>query len=494
MQCILAIDQGTTSSRSILYDASGRKMASAQQEFKQFYPRPGWVEHDPEEIWRSQHATIREVVAKAGIEFETIAAIGITNQRETTTVWDKTTGEPIYPAIVWQDRRTAEFCKTLQADGLSDHVRRTTGLLIDPYFSGTKLHWILNNVPGALERAERGELLFGTIDSWLLYKLTGGAVHKTDLSNASRTMLFDIRACKWDPGICERLDIPLSMLPEVASNIGVFGETDPAILGTAIPVAGMAGDQHAALFGQACYNAGEAKNTYGTGCFMLLNTGAVAMETESGLLTTIAWGKGSNVSYALEGSVFIAGAAIQWLRDELQIISEASETAALARSIDGNANVYLVPAFAGLGTPYWDPAARGTIVGLTRGTGRAHLVRAALESIAYQTRDILDAMQGASGINLTRLLVDGGAAANDFLMQFQADILNVPIIRPVDIESTARGAANMAALAIGLWNEEALKQHQQIDCVFEPGMPDDERNTLYSKWQLAVERSRAWAD
>ena len=490
---VLALDQGTTSSRAILFDHGGRVVAVKNQEFRQIYPRPGWVEHDPYDIWHSQLQVAREVMQMAGVGPGDIAAIGITNQRETTLVWDRATGDPLHNAIVWQDRRTADLCGRIKDQGQEALFREKTGLVVDPYFSGTKIAWLLDNVPGLRARAERGEVAFGTVDTWLIWKLTGGRVHATDYSNASRTLIFNIHTCDWDDELLGILGIPRAMLPEARPSSGVYGETDPAVLDGAIPIAGVAGDQQAALFGQACFSPGMAKNTYGTGCFMLMNTGRRAVPSQKGLLTTIAWGVDGTVEYALEGSIFIAGAVVQWLRDELKIIEKAADTEPLARSVDDTGGVYLVPAFAGLGAPYWDPYARGTIVGITRGTGRAHLARAALESIAYQTRDVLDAMQADSGIRLEALRVDGGAVVNDFLMQFQADVLGVPVDRPVVNETTALGAAYLAGLAVGFWeSREQIQQLWQRDRRFEPQMDEATRQALYGGWQRAVERSRSW--
>ncbi|MFO7245393.1 MAG: glycerol kinase GlpK [Thermaerobacter sp.] len=490
---VLALDQGTTSSRAILFDHGGRVVAVKNQEFRQIYPRPGWVEHDPYDIWHSQLQVAREVMQMAGVGPGDIAAIGITNQRETTLVWDRATGDPLHNAIVWQDRRTADLCGRIKDQGQEALFREKTGLVVDPYFSGTKIAWLLDNVPGLRARAERGEVAFGTVDTWLIWKLTGGRVHATDYSNASRTLIFNIHTCDWDDELLGILGIPRAMLPEARPSSGVYGETDPAVLDGAIPIAGVAGDQQAALFGQACFSPGMAKNTYGTGCFMLMNTGRRAVPSQKGLLTTIAWGVDGTVEYALEGSIFIAGAVVQWLRDELKIIQHAAETEPLARSVSDTGGVYLVPAFVGLGAPYWDPYARGTIVGITRGTGRAHLARAALESIAYQTRDVLDAMQADSGIRLEALRVDGGAVVNDFLMQFQADVLGVPVDRPVVNETTALGAAYLAGLAVGFWeSREQIQQLWQRDRRFEPQMDEATRQALYGGWQRAVERSRSW--
>ena len=490
---ILALDQGTTSSRAILFDHAGHSVGMAQKEFAQIYPQPGWVEHDAMEIWETQLGVAREVIASAGIRAEEIAAIGITNQRETTVVWDKASGLPIHNAIVWQCRRTAPLCDELKARGLETYLRETTGLVVDAYFSGTKLKWLLDHAPGAREKAERGELLFGTIDTWLIWKLSGGKVHATDYSNASRTLLFNLGTLRWDERILAELGIPAAMLPEVRPSSGVFGPCDSQVLGAAIPIAGTAGDQQAALFGQACLADGMAKNTYGTGCFMLMNTGEKRVPSQNGLLTTIAWGIDGKVEYALEGSIFVAGAAVQWLRDELRLIDHAAESETLARSVPDSNGVYVVPAFVGLGAPYWDMYARGTIVGLTRGANRAHLVRATLEAIAYQTRDVLQAMQEDSGITLRSLKVDGGAVANDFLMQFQADILGVPVERPRITETTAMGAAFLAGLAVGFWpDREAIAATWQVDRRFTPALDPARRDALYRGWRRAVERARSW--
>ncbi|HYF92951.1 MAG TPA: glycerol kinase GlpK [Symbiobacteriaceae bacterium] len=492
---VLALDQGTTSSRALLFNQGGAVVAVSQQEFKQHYPQPGWVEHDAEEIWFTQLAVARDVLVRAGATWQEIAAIGITNQRETTVVWDKATGRPISPAIVWQCRRTADLCRDLRQAGWEQPVREKTGLVVDAYFSGTKAKWILDHVPGARERAARGEILFGTIDCWLLWKLSGGRVHATDYSNASRTMLFNIHELKWDDEILREFGIPAAMLPRVMPSSGIFGETAPDLFGGPIPLAGVAGDQQAALFGQACFSSGMAKNTYGTGCFLLLNTGRQPVASSQGLLTTIAWGVDGQVEYALEGSVFIAGAAIQWLRDELGIIKEAAETEALAAGISDTGGVYLVPAFVGLGAPYWDAYARGTLVGMTRGTGRAQLARAALEAIAYQTRDVLDAMIRDSGLDLQSLRVDGGAARNSFLLQFQADILARPVQRPVNVETTAMGAAYLAGLATGVWQSRSeLQRRWTASQAFDPTMEEARRTQLYAGWKRAVERARGWVE
>lgn len=488
---ILSLDQGTTSSRAILFDHAGQIKSVKQQEFRQIYPQPGWVEHDPRDIWESQLAVARDVISDPN----EIAAIGITNQRETTVVWDKETGEPVFNAIVWQDRRTAGMCDKLRAEGFDKTILEKTGLVTDAYFSGTKVAWILDNVEGARERAEAGKLAFGTIDSYLVWKLTGGRLHITDVSNASRTMLYDIHKHWWSTTILKRLNIPASMLPQVVSNSMVYGETDPDLFGKSIPIAGMAGDQQAATFGQACYGPGLVKNTYGTGCFLLMNTGTEPVASKNNLLTTVAWKLGADgrTAYALEGSIFIAGAAVQWLRDELKLINSAAETESIARSIDDTGGVYVVPAFVGLGAPYWDSYARGTIVGLTRGSGRAQIVRATLEGIAYQTRDIVTAMKADSGLDLSTLRVDGGATSNDFLLQFQSDILGVPVERPAVTETTALGAAYLAGLAVKFWDSrDEIEQQWQVDKTFEPAMSEDQRESLYAGWQRAVERAKAW--
>ncbi|QPC84889.1 glycerol kinase GlpK [Phototrophicus methaneseepsis] len=486
---ILALDQGTTSSRAILFNKSGQIVKVAQREFQQIYPQPGWVEHDPNAIWESQLAVAQEVANEASI-----AAIGITNQRETTVIWDRETGEPIHNAIVWQDRRTSRFCDELRAEGFDKTIAEKTGLITDAYFSGTKVKWLLDNVPGAREKAQAGKLAFGTIDSYLVWKLTGGRLHITDVTNASRTMLYDIHKKWWSTTVCERFDIPMSILPQVVSSSAVYGETDSKLFGTSIPIAGIAGDQQAATFGQAVYEPGLVKNTYGTGCFMLMNTGKEPVASKNNLLTTVAWRIGEEpTQFALEGSIFIAGAAIQWLRDEMKLIQKASESEAIATSIESTDGVYVVPAFVGLGAPYWDQYARGTIVGLTRGSGRAQIVRATLESIAYQTRDVLTAMQADSGLDIPLLRVDGGAVANDFLMQFQADILGIPVVRPAIIETTALGAAYLAGLAVGYWPSQAdIEKQWRAEKTFEPNMSEDQRDQLYAGWQRAVERARAW--
>ncbi|MEN0004636.1 MAG: glycerol kinase GlpK [Bacteroidota bacterium] len=489
---ILALDQGTTSSRAILFTKEGSIFATAQQEFTQIYPKPGWVEHNPVEIWNAQLKVAKQVLRNNNIAASQIAAIGITNQRETTVVWDKQTGEPIMNAIVWQDRRTAGICDELKAKGLESYIRQNTGLVIDAYFSGTKVKWMLDHVEGARARAEAGDLLFGTVDSWLVWKLTGGKVHITDYTNASRTLLYNIKELRWDEKMLKELAIPASMLPSVKPSSEVFGETQSKLFGAPIPISGIAGDQQAALFGQACHEKGMAKNTYGTGCFMLLNTGEEMVTSKAGLLTTIAWGLDGKVYYALEGSVFIAGAAIQWLRDGLKIIDESPDSEYFAMKVEHPDGVYVVPAFAGLGAPYWDMYARGAIFGLTRGTTKAHLIRATLESLAYQTRDVLDAMKKDAGMDLKALRVDGGASANNLLMQFQADILDVRVERPSIIETTALGAAYLAGLAVGFWKKEELAEKWQLDHTFESVMVDQERNALYKGWLKAVRRTMDW--
>ncbi|WP_018609192.1 glycerol kinase GlpK [Uliginosibacterium gangwonense] len=493
---VLALDQGTTSSRAILFDHSGNAVGMAQKEFEQIYPKAGWVEHDAMEIWGTQSGVAREVLEKTGTRPEEVAAIGIANQRETTVVWDKATGKPIYHAIVWQCRRTAAICDELKAKGMADYIREATGLVIDAYFSATKIKWILDHVAGARERARRGELLFGNIDTWLIWNLTRGKAHVTDYSNASRTMLFNIATLQWDERILAELDIPIAMLPAVKPSSCVYGYTDAHTFGGAeIPIAGDAGDQQAALFGQACFADGMAKNTYGTGCFMLMNTGHNRVPSRNGLLTTIAWGVDGEVEYALEGSIFVAGALVQWLRDELRIIEHAAQSEELATSVTDSNGVYVVPAFVGLGAPYWDMYARGAIVGLTRGTNRNHIVRAALEAIALQTKDVLQAMEEDSGIKLKALKVDGGAVANNFLMQFQSDILGVPVDRPQVTETTAMGAAFLAGLAVGFWQNKAeIAAKWNVDHCFMPSMDESTRSRLYAGWMKAVERSRAWED
>ncbi len=494
-QYVLALDQGTTSCRAILFDRESRMVGVARKEFSQIYPRAGWVEHDPEEIWSTQYGVAAELVAKTRINPAQIAAIGITNQRETTVLWDRNTGRPVHNAIVWQCRRTAGICDALKAAGLEETFRRKTGLLLDAYFSGTKIKWILDHVEGARAEAERGGLLFGTIDSWLIWKLTGGRVHATDCTNASRTLLFNIERLCWDEELLESLQIPPAVLPEVKPSSGFYGRTDPErFLGQAVPIAGVAGDQQAALFGQACFRPGLAKNTYGTGCFMLMNTGERRYRSQNGLLTTIAWGAGGRVEYALEGSIFIAGAALQWLRDGLKMLEETPDSEYFAGKVEDAGGVYLVPAFVGLGAPYWDMRARGAILGLTRGTTREHLIRAALDSLAYQTRDVLGAMEADSGLRLEALRVDGGAVANNLLMQFQADILGVPVERPQVVETTALGTAYLAGLAVGFWeSREELAQKWQLETRFESRMEESRREKLYGGWKRAVERAMGWA-
>lgn len=489
---IIALDQGTTSSRAVLLNEKGTIQAIAQQEFTQVFPKPGWVEHDPKEILSTQLGMLQKVLSDNKISPKSVAAIGITNQRETTVVWDKKSGEPIYNAIVWQDKRTAALCEKLKARGLEDYVRENTGLVIDSYFSGTKINWILNNVEGAKERAKRGELLFGTIDTWLIWNMTKGKSHVTDYSNASRTLLYNIRDLKWDKKLLEELEVPEAMLPKVnpsSSDFGVY-EMD----GVSIPIAGVAGDQQAALFGQACFAPGMAKNTYGTGCFMLMNTGDKIQHSKNGLITTIAWGLDGKVEYALEGSVFIAGAAVQWLRDSLHLIDQSKDSEYFAAKALGSNEVYVVPAFAGLGAPYWDMYARGAIFGLTRDTGKDHIIKATLESLAYETKDVLDAMEEDAGVKLKSLKVDGGASANNILMQFQADILNTEVERPAVIESTAMGAAYLAGIQVGLWKKETITNDRVIEKRFTPAMDEQKRNTLYSGWQKAVKRSMKWID
>jgi glycerol kinase len=491
---ILSIDQGTTSSRAILFDSFGNIKFTSQREFEQHFPENGWVEHDPMEIWETQLAVVKNVIDFASSSPADIAAIGITNQRETTVVWDKNTGKPIYNAIVWQDRRTADFCDKMKEDGLEEYVKETTGLVIDSYFSGTKLKWILDNVEGARTKAENGELLFGTIDTWLVWKLTNGALHVTDYSNASRTLMFNINTLQWDKKLLEVLDIPLNMLPEVRNSSEVYGETAESLFDGKIKIAGIAGDQQAALFGQACFEKGMAKNTYGTGCFMLMNTGKNKVVSKAGLLTTIAWGIDGKVEYALEGSVFIAGAAIQWLRDGLGMIESAADSEIFASQTEDTGGVYVVPAFAGLGAPYWDMKARGGIFGITRGTDKNDFVRATLLSLAYQTKDVLRAMEKDAGFELKTLKVDGGASANNLLMQFQSDILNTPVERPKVIETTALGAAYLAGLAVGFYRKDELNENGSLDKQFTPKMEAAVRDKKYKAWTKAVERCMDWLD
>lgn len=491
----MALDAGTTSSRCIVFDHEGNICSLEQKEFTQYYPHPGWVEHDAEEIWHTQLEVLKKAMEKIQAEGGRIAAIGITNQRETTVVWDKETGIPICPAIVWQCRRTAEYADTLKARGLTKKFRDKTGLIIDAYFSGTKLRWILDNVKGAREKAENGQLLFGTIDSWLIWKLTGGRVHVTDYTNASRTMMFNIVDLKWDEEILEELNIPPQMLPEVKPSSCVYGMTDPDVTGIEIPIAGAAGDQQAALFGQNCFTPGEAKNTYGTGCFLLMNTGEKPIFSGNGLLTTIAWGINGKIEYALEGSVYVGGASVKWLRDELHLIETASETESLAMQVEDTNGCYVVPAFTGLGAPYWDQYARGVIVGLTRGVNKNHIVRAVLESIALQTNDVINAMELDAGSTMTALKVDGGASVNDFLMQNQADISNAPVVRPSCVETTALGAAYLAGLAVGYWkDQEEIRENRKTDKVFYPKKEQQWRDSKQKGWKKAVERAKGWAN
>jgi len=490
---LLALDQGTTSSRALLLDQPANVTAVAQREFEQIYPQSGWVEHNPVEIWSSQFAVVAEVISRSGIRSQDIAAIGITNQRETAIVWDRFTGEPVYNAIVWQDRRTASACDKLKRDRLEDLVQNETGLVIDPYFSGTKVAWILDNAPGARQRAERGQLAFGTVDSWLVWKLTEGAVHVTDETNASRTMLFNIHTRDWDEQLLKQLDVPRSMLPSVKSSSEIYGECAGPLAG--VPIAGIAGDQQSALFGQMCHHSGMVKNTYGTGCFMLMNTAQTPVQSKNKLLTTVAWRLGGATSYALEGSVFIAGAVVQWLRDGLQVIRASSEVEELAASVPDCGDVYIVPAFAGLGAPHWDPYARGAIMGITRGTTRAHLARAALEGIAFQVGDILLAMEADAGIQLKELRVDGGAANNNLLIQFQADLLGIPVVRAKNIETTALGSAYLAGLAVGYYRSiDEIARQWAADRSFEPSMNADQREALRARWNKALARSKSWIE
>ncbi|HEY5653757.1 MAG TPA: glycerol kinase GlpK [Pontiella sp.] len=493
MKCILSLDQGTTSSRAIIFDHAGQVRAVAQQEFKQIFPQSGWVEHDPEEIWKTQESTAKQAMQKAGVHCEDIQAIGITNQRETTVVWNRKTGKPIHNAIVWQDRRTADTCARLKADGTESLFFKKTGLLLDPYFSGTKIKWILDHVDGARQQAERGELAFGTIDSWLTWKLTNGQKHITDVSNASRTLLFNIQTMQWDHELLNLLEIPPAMLPEVRPSSEIYGNVNRFLCQCGCSISGIAGDQQAALFGQACYDTGSSKNTYGTGCFLLMNTGSTPVASNNKLLTTVAWQRGNEVNYALEGSVFIGGAVVQWLRDELNIINSSNEIQGLAEQVPDTDGVYLVPAFAGLGAPHWDPHARGTLIGLTRGTGRAHIARAALESMCFQSLEVLKAMEKDSGSPIPSLRVDGGACSNDLLMQIQADLLQLPIERPKMIESTAFGAAVLAGLAVEFWDSpDEIQSIRQIDRIFEPQISPDEAASRLFMWQKAVERSKGW--
>jgi glycerol kinase len=491
---VMALDAGTTSNRCILFDHEGNVCSVAQKEFRQIFPNPGWVEHDANEIWSTQLGVAVEAMSKIGAQASDIAAIGITNQRETVIVWDKTTGEPVYHAIVWQCRRTSAIADELKAKGLEEKYRKKTGLIIDAYFSATKVKWILDNVEGAREKAERGDLLFGTVETWLIWKLTKGKAHVTDYSNASRTMLFNINTLEWDDEILEELNIPKSMLPEPRPSSDVYGYCDSSYFGAEIPIAGAAGDQQAALFGQMCFSDGEAKNTYGTGCFLLMNTGEKPVFSKNGLVTTIAWGLDGKVNYALEGSVFVAGAAIQWLRDQMKLIDSAVDSEYMAKKVHGTHGCYVVPAFTGLGAPHWDQYARGTIVGITRGTNKYHIIRATLESIAYMVTEVVDAMKEDSGIDLRMLQVDGGASANDFLMQFQSDMLNKPVNRPACVETTATGAAYLAGLAVGFWeSKEALLKNKKLDRVFIPKMEDEERKTKRKGWNKAVKYAYGWA-
>ena len=491
---IMALDAGTTSNRCILFNKKGEICSMAQREFTQYFPKPGWVEHDADEIWASQLGVAVEAMNKIGASAGDIAGIGITNQRETVVVWNRITGEPICRAIVWQCRRTSDYCDSLKEKGLTEKFRKKTGLVIDAYFSGTKVKWILDNVPGARERARRGELLFGTVETWLIWKMTKGRIHVTDYSNASRTMLFNINTLQWDDEILTELDIPRCMLPEVRPSSCIYGETDPSFLGGPIPIAGAAGDQQAALFGQTCFTPGEAKNTYGTGCFLLMNTGDTPVFSKNGLITTIAWGLDGEITYALEGSIFVAGAAIQWLRDEMRLIDSAADSAYMAQKVPDTNGCYVVPAFTGLGAPHWDQYARGTIVGITRGVNKYHIIRATLESLAYQVNDVLSAMNADSGIALAALKADGGASANDFLMQFQADIINAPVKRPACVEMTAAGAAYLAGLAVRYWTDKKdIIKNQVIERTFAPSSAEDDRAKRIKGWNKAVKYSFGWA-
>ena len=494
-QYILSLDQGTSSSRAIVFDRKGQICSMAQREFTQYFPKPGWVEHNPHEIWSSQASVIAEAIAAIDINGLNIAGIGITNQRETTIVWDRETEESVYNAIVWQDRRTSEYCDSLKAEGKTEWIREKTGLIIDAYFSATKIKWILDNVPGARERAEKGKLMFGTVDTWLIWRLTRGEVHVTDPSNASRTMLFNIRTLQWDEELLKLFDIPASMMPEVRSSSEVYGATKTTIFAHKVPIAGIAGDQQAALFGHLCVGNGMAKNTYGTGCFMLMNTGKTAVSSKNGLITTLACGPRGEACYALEGSIFVGGSAIQWLRDELKIVNDARDTEYFANKAETSNDVYVIPAFTGLGAPYWDPYARGAIVGLTRGTNASHIIRATLESIAYQSKDVIEAMQADSGIPLQALRVDGGASANNFLMQFQSDILGVNVERPATLEVTALGAAFLAGLAVGYWSGlDDVRNRLHIERVFEPSADKEKQVQRYKGWKKAVSRALQWID
>ena len=491
---VMALDAGTTSNRCILFNKKGEIVSFAQKEFTQYFPKPGWVEHDANEIWSNQLGVAVDAMQKAGEEAEDIAAIGITNQRETAVVWDKNTGEPVYHAIVWQCRRTSEYCDSLKEKGLTDVFRKKTGLIIDAYFSGTKVKWILDHVRGAREKAERGELLFGTVETWLIWKMTKGAVHVTDYSNASRTLLYNINTLEWDEDILKELDIPRCMLPDVKPSSCIYGVTDSSFFGGEIPIGGAAGDQQSALFGQACFSRGDAKNTYGTGCFLLMNTGEQPVFSENGLVTTIAWGLDGKVNYALEGSVFVAGAVIQWLRDELRLIDSAEDSEYMAQKVKDTNGCYVVPAFTGLGAPYWDQYARGTIVGLTRGVNKCHIIRASLESLAYQVHDVIEAMKADSGMEINSLRVDGGASANNFLMQAQADMIQVPVKRPVCVETTAMGAAYLAGLAVGYWNsKEEIMENWSVDRTFTPAITEEERDKKSKGWKKAVKCAYGWA-
>lgn len=491
---VMALDEGTTSARCILFNEKGEMCSVAQKEFTQFFPQSGWVEHDANEIWQTQLSVAREAMSKLGVTASDIEAIGITNQRETTVVWDKTTGQPVYHAIVWQCRRTSDYTESLKARGLTETFQQKTGLILDPYFSGTKCRWILENVEGARERAEKGELLFGTIETWLIWKLTKGKVHVTDYSNASRTLMFNINTLEWDDEILKEFNVPKSMLPEPKPSSYIYGEADPEFFGGPIRIAGAGGDQQCALFGQTCFTSGEAKNTYGTGCFMLMNTGEKPIFSKNGLLTTIAWGLDGKVNYALEGSVYVAGAAIQWLRDELKIVDSSPDSEYFATQVEDTNGCYVVPAFTGLGAPYWDPYARGAITGLTRGVNKYHIIRATLESLAYQTYDVLHAMELDSGIHLSALKVDGGACKNDFLMQFQSDIINAPVRRPACVETTAMGAAYFAGLAVGYWkNKEDVVKNWSVDREFKPNMTDEKRAEELKGWNQAVKSTFGWA-
>ena len=490
---VMALDAGTTSNRAIIFDVDSKIVGVAQKEFTQHFPQPGWVEHDAEEIWSSMHEVMKEALEQSGLVASDIAAIGITNQRETAVIWDRTTGRPIYNAIVWQSRQTADICEDLKRQGLVDEFQEKTGLVIDAYFSGTKVKWILDHVEGARARAEKGELAFGTIDTWLLWKLTGGKEHKTDYWNASRTLMFNIKTLEWDEALLKHLTVPKSLLPEVRPSSEVYGHTIPSIIGASVPVAGMAGDQQSALFGQNCFSPGEAKNTYGTGCFLLMNTGEELCMSKNGLVTTIAWGLDGKVEYALEGSIFVGGSAIQWLRDGLRLVDSAPDSEWVAKKVPDAGGVYIVPAFVGLGAPYWDMNARGMIIGLTRGTTKAHIVRATLDSLAYQTRDVLGAMEADSGNRLAALKVDGGAVANNLLMQFQADLLGVPVDRPQITETTALGAAYLAGLATGVWaSKEELKKSWQLDTRFTPALDKQDADKLYKGWKKAVKHAANW--